>query len=101
MAYGVMPHSKDAEEAYLGCLLINPSLVKETDISPDDFYILRNRDVFESMRGVFAKDGIIDILTVSEELDSRMGLLTFSRLAKNLIVVGNCPKLADSCILHH
>jgi len=71
MAYGVMPHSKDAEEAYLGCLLINPSLVKETDISPDDFYILRNRDVFESMRGVFAKDGIIDILTVSEELDRR------------------------------
>jgi replicative DNA helicase len=71
MSYEPMPHSADAEMAYLGCLLIDPPCIRETDISPEDFYVLRNRYIFESIHGVYSKDSNFDILTISEELERR------------------------------
>lgn len=65
-----MPHSRDAEEALLGAVLISPEVFGEVrDVRPEDFYIHRNRFVWEAMKRLAEKGLAIDIVLVSEELE--------------------------------
>ena len=66
-----LPHSREAEEAVLGAVLINPEAYYEVAqiIAPDDFYIVRNRWIWESFTRLHEKRTPIDFLTVSEELE--------------------------------
>ena len=72
----VVPHSKEAEEAIIGSILINPDAYYDVAgfLSADDFYIHRHRWVFESFLRLNERRAPIDILTVTEELD-QMGYL--------------------------
>ncbi len=68
-----VPHSREAEEAVLGAVLINPE--KYFDVSQlidgKDFYIHRNRWVWEAYGALFEKGQAIDVQTVCEELDAK------------------------------
>jgi replicative DNA helicase len=65
------PHSKEAEKAYLGSLIINPESIRSTDILPEDFYAVRNRQIFECIKYIFARDKALDILTLSNDLQTK------------------------------
>ena len=67
----VVPHSREAEEAVLGSVMINPEAYYDVAqfLQADDFYIVRNRWVWESFTHLHERRASIDILTVSEELD--------------------------------
>jgi replicative DNA helicase len=67
----VVPHSREAEEAVLGAVLINPETYYEVSqfLRPDDFYIQRHRWLWESFMHLQERRAPIDFLTVVEELD--------------------------------
>jgi len=65
------PHNRDAEEAVLGSVLINPESYYEVAqvIQPDDFYIVRNRWIWEACIRLYEKRQPIDFVTLSTELE--------------------------------
>lgn len=65
-----LPHSREAEEAVVGSVLINEFILDElTDLKPEDFYIHRLRFIWQAYLRLREKKQPIDSLTVSEELD--------------------------------
>lgn len=68
-----IPHSKEAEEAVLGAILINPEKYFDVSqiITDKDFYIHRNRWVWQAYGSLFEKGQSIDVQTVSEELEAQ------------------------------
>jgi replicative DNA helicase len=65
-----IPHSREAEEALLGSVLIDPAIyfgLSET-VSSSSFYIHRNGWIWSAFHKLHEKRAPIDLLTVSEEL---------------------------------
>jgi replicative DNA helicase len=70
-----IPHSREAEEALLGAVLINPEVFPEVrDVPPEAFYIHRNRWVWEAYLRLAAKNQPLDNILLAQELDD-MGRL--------------------------
>lgn len=71
-----LPHSREAEEAVVGGVLISPDTYFDVAqiVRADDFYIHRLRFIWESFIRLEQRHVPIDSLTVSEELDD-MGRL--------------------------
>ncbi len=65
------PHSRESEEAVLGSVLINPESYYEIAqiIQPNDFYIVRNRWIWEACIRLVEKRQPIDFVTLSTELE--------------------------------
>ena len=72
----VVPHSREAEEAVIGSILINPDAYYDVVefLQAEDFYLHKHRWVFESFNKLHEQRTPIDILTVTEELE-QMGYL--------------------------
>ncbi len=72
-----IPHSREAEEAVVGAVLINPEVYYDVAqfLNPDDFYIHRHRWIWEAFTSLHEQRIPMDLLTVTEELD-RKGQLT-------------------------
>lgn len=66
------PQAPDFEEAVLGALLIEPSCVDEAmdELSPECFYDPKHRMVFEAMCSLYNEHIALDLLTVSQKLQS-------------------------------
>src|SRR5512143_2562568 len=71
-----VPHSREAEEAVVGAVLINPEVYYDVAqfLSADDFYIHRHQWVWEAFTRLHEQRIPVDLLTVGEELD-RVGQL--------------------------
>jgi len=69
----VVPHSREAEEAVIGAVFINPEVYYDVAqfLSADDFYIHRLRWIWESFTSLHEQRVPFDLLTVSNELDKR------------------------------
>jgi len=67
----IIPHSREAEEAVLGSVMVNPEAYYDVAqfLQPEDFYIHRNRWVWESFIRLNERRMPIDFLTVSDELE--------------------------------
>ncbi|HZD58404.1 MAG TPA: replicative DNA helicase [Anaerolineales bacterium] len=72
----IVPHSREAEEAVIGAILINPEAYYDVAqfLRGEDFYIHRHRWIWEAFTHLHEQRVPIDFLTVSEELD-QMGQL--------------------------
>ena len=68
----VVPHNREAEEAVVGAVLINPEVYYDLAqfLQADDFYILRHRWIWEAFTRLHEKRIPLDFLTVTEELES-------------------------------
>ena len=60
------PYSKEAEEAVLGGLLIDPK--QKLDLNPEDFYVIANRWIYEAFLELKER---ADLITLSELLSKR------------------------------
>ncbi|MCL4560571.1 MAG: replicative DNA helicase [Chloroflexi bacterium] len=69
----VVPQSREAEEAVLGSILINPEAYYDVAqfLQAEDFYIHRNQWIWETFTRLHERRAPIDYLTVSEELDQQ------------------------------
>ncbi len=65
-----IPHSREAEEAVVGAVLINPEVYYDVAqfLQSDDFYIHRLRWVWDAFTRLHENRTPVDLLTVSEEL---------------------------------
>ena len=66
-----IPHSREAEEAVVGAVLINPEVYYDVAqfLQPDDFYIHRHKWIWEAFTRLHEQRTPVDMLTLSEELD--------------------------------
>ncbi len=73
----VQPHNREAEEAVLGAVLINPEVYYEIAqfLRPEDFYIVRNRWIWEAFTRLNERRTQIDYLLVIQELEQQGQLL--------------------------
>jgi replicative DNA helicase len=69
------PHSVEVEEAFLGAILIDSDALgiinQISELSPDDFFILRNQWVYEAIQALYQRRSQVDMLLVIEELKAR------------------------------
>ncbi len=67
-----MPYNRDAEMALLGCLLIDTDIAGELvdKLTEDDFYQESHKYILRAMHRVFNSRKPIDLVTVSDELES-------------------------------
>ena len=68
----VIPHNREAEEAVVGAVLINPEAYYDLAqfLQPDDFYIVRHRWIWEAFGRLHEKRIPLDFLTVTQELEN-------------------------------
>lgn len=67
-----IPHNREAEEAVVGAVLINPEAYYDLAqfLQAEDFYIHRHRWIWEAFNRLHEKRTPLDFLTVTEELES-------------------------------
>ncbi len=89
----IVPHSREAEEAVIGSVLINPEAYYDVAqfLLADDFYIHRHRWIWESFTRLHERRSPIDFLTVSEELDQMGHLAEVGGPAYLSALISNVP----------
>ncbi len=68
-----VPHSREAEEAVVGAVFINPEVYYDVAqfLTADDFYIHRHKWIWDTFTSLHEQRIPIDLLTVSDELERR------------------------------
>ncbi|MBE5745122.1 MAG: replicative DNA helicase [Clostridiales bacterium] len=71
-----MPYNRDAEMALLGCFLMDNDITAELveKVTEEDFYQESHKFIIRAMRKVFAARKPVDLVTVSDFLDSEGNL---------------------------
>jgi len=89
----LVPHSREAEEALIGSILINPEAYY--DVAPflraDDFYIQRHGWIWEIFVRLHERRIPIDFVTVTEELDQMGRLAEVGGPAYLTALINNVP----------
>jgi replicative DNA helicase len=69
----VPPHSVEAEQAVLGCMLLDSDVIPTVTelIRSSDFYREDHREICEAITDIVEQAGPVDIITVSEQLQRR------------------------------
>jgi replicative DNA helicase len=88
-----VPNNREAEEAVLGAILVNPEVYFDVAqrLAPDDFFLHRNRWIWEAFLLLHEQRLPLDILTVSEELDRQGHLNDVGGQAFLTALIGNVP----------
>ena len=89
----LVPHSREAEEAVIGSVLINPEAYYDVAqfLQADDFYIERHRWIWETFNRLHERRSPIDFLTVSEELGQLGQLAEVGGPAYLTALINNVP----------
>ena len=89
----IIPHSREAEEAVIGSVLINPEAYYDVAsfLRGDDFYIHRHRWIWETFSRLHERRVPIDFLTVSQELDQQGQLAEVGGPAYLTSLINNVP----------
>jgi replicative DNA helicase len=93
-----IPHNRDAEESLLGSILINPEAYFDVAqfLQADDFYIHRNRWVWESFIRLAEKRIPIDLITVSEDLNQQDHLVELGGSAYLTSLINRVPSALNA-----
>ena len=89
----IVPQSREAEEAVIGAVLINPEVYYDVVqfITSDDFYIHRHKWIWEAFTRLHEQRHPIDLLTVSEDLDQLGHLAEIGGPAYLTALINNVP----------
>ena len=89
----MVPHSRAAEEAVIGAVLINPEAYYDVAqfLNPDDFYIHRNQWIWQTFVSLHDKNEAVDLVTVTEELDQMGHLVDIGGAAYITKLINNVP----------
>ncbi|MCR5610292.1 MAG: replicative DNA helicase [Clostridiales bacterium] len=66
-----LPYSEEAERAVLGSVLLSPETSRDAldKLTPDDFFSLKNREVFRAMKHLWDRGASVDVVTVLDALE--------------------------------
>jgi replicative DNA helicase len=89
----IVPHSREAEEAVIGSILINPEAYYDVAqfLKHDDFYIQRHDWIWDTFTQLHEQRIPIDFLTVSEALDQAGKLAEIGGPAYLTGLINNVP----------
>ncbi len=89
----IVPQSREAEEAVIGSILINPEAYYEVAqfLKEDDFYIHRHRWIWQVFTRLHERRVPIDLLTVVQELDQLGHLAEVGGAAYITGLINNVP----------
>ncbi len=89
----ILPHSREAEEAVIGSVLINPEAYYDIAdfLTAEHFYLHRLRWIWESFVRLNEARSPIDILTVQEDLDNQGNLGEIGGPAYLTTLINNVP----------
>jgi len=85
------PYNKDAENALIGALLINPDTARSLVIEPSDFYIIRNQFIYEAIMRLIDRNEIVDFVTLTNELELQGRLAEIGGPAYITGMINDCP----------
>ena len=70
---GDMPHSLEAEQAILGCLLLDTRIQVEVAafLKEEDFYAESHKHIFSTMQDIIAKNMPVDLVTLTDALEKK------------------------------
>ncbi len=70
---GDMPHSLEAEQSLLGCLLIDPKIQVEISayLKEDDFYAETHKYIFSAMTEIIKANQPVDLVTLTDLLEKK------------------------------
>ncbi|MGI6374318.1 MAG: replicative DNA helicase [Patescibacteria group bacterium] len=99
----IPPHSLEAEESVLGALLIDKdAIIRVADnLLPQDFYKEAHRLIFETIKGLYASQESIDIITLTTRLEEKKQLATvggrayLAKLSNTVATSGNIVQYAN------
>ena len=94
----IVPHNREAEEAVLGAVLVSPETYFDLvhTLSPDDFFLHRNRWIWEAFTSLQEQRLPIDVLTVSEELERQDRLQEVGGPAYLATLIHNVPSTLNA-----
>lgn len=89
----VVPQSREAEEAVIGAIMINPEAYYDVAefLQGNDFYIHRHRWIWEAFVRLHESRTPIDILTITEELNQQGQLAEVGGPAYLTSLINNVP----------
>jgi len=89
----IVPHSREAEEAVIGAILINPEAYYDVAefLQGEDFYIHRHRWIWNAFNRLHETRSPIDFLTVTEELNQQGQLAEVGGPAFLTTLINNVP----------
>ena len=89
----VIPHNREAEEAVVGAVLINPEVYYDLAqfLQPDDFYIVRHRWIWEAFNRLHERRQPLDYLTVISELEKHNQLDEVGGAAYIMALIAQTP----------
>ncbi len=89
----IVPHSREAEEAVIGAVMINPEAYYDVAqfLQAEDFYIHRHRWIWQAFTRLHEQRTPIDFLTVTEELDQMGQLGEIGGPAYLTVLINNVP----------
>jgi replicative DNA helicase len=98
-----IPHNREAEEAVVGAVLINPEVYYDLTqfLQADDFYIHRHRWMWEAFTSLHEQRNPIDLLTLSEELNRRGQLEEIGGRAYLTALVNQVPTSLNAVTYGH
>ena len=91
--FQTQPNSREAEESVLGSVLINPETYLDIAqfLKPDDFYIVRNRWIWEAFMRLSEKRNPIDNITICNELQEKDQLVEVGGPAYITFLISQVP----------
>ena len=89
----LVPHNREAEEAVLGSILINPEAYYDVAefLDSNDFYIHRHRWIWNAFKRLIESREPIDFLTVTTELEQQNQLAEVGGSAYLTALMSNVP----------
>jgi replicative DNA helicase len=99
----IPPHSLEAEESLIGCLLIDKdAIIKIADsLMPQDFYKDGHKIIYEAIKDLYNNQEPIDIITLANRLEERKNLEKIggrsylAKLSNTVATSGNISNYAN------
>ena len=94
----IPPHNIDAERAVLGAGMQSAGAMGDvaTIVTPEDFYAVENKRIFEIMLDIHKRNEAVDILTVSAELKKTGSLEKVGGMAYISMLTADVPSLVHA-----
>jgi len=99
----IPPHSLEAEESLLGCLLIDKdAIIKVADlVMPQDFYKEAHKIIYDTIKEIYGRQEPIDIIALANRLEEKKQLTTvggrgyLAQLSNAVATSGNVTNYAS------
>lgn len=92
-----IPHNIDAEQSVLGSMFLTKKALQKTLelLNGSEFYLDNHAKIFECIKNIEARGGVVDLTTVADELSNRNWLKTIGDIEYLTEIIESVPSAAN------